>query len=255
MILPARHGSPPNSLTPRRWPGESRPLREDPPAFLCAMVVFLLGQVPSVEPVHCYFGSSDGSKRTRRRGVYLLIRPSEYQVGASVAPASACGAACRRGRGGGVFDGFLPSVRISVIRTRVNSWRCPRLRREFLRRRFLKAITFGPRPCSSTSPATSAPATVGVPSRGVSPPTTSTSPNSTTSPGLPAIFSTCRTSSVATRYCLPPVLMTANIVFILVFDPGARRIRTGFFQSGFAVFWPPSGGSNACAGPEGPRRA
>src|SRR6266853_3994834 len=77
--------------------------------------------------------------------VYLLIRPGEYQVGASVAPASACGAACRRGRGGGVCDGFLPSVRISVIRTKENCWRCPRLRREFLRRRFLKAMTLSPR--------------------------------------------------------------------------------------------------------------
>src|SRR5258708_36502289 len=42
MILPARHGSPPNNLTPRRCPGESRPLREDPPAFLCAMVISVL---------------------------------------------------------------------------------------------------------------------------------------------------------------------------------------------------------------------
>src|SRR5258708_26036955 len=87
----------------------------------------------------------DGPKRTRRRDVYLLIRPGEYQVGASVTPASACGAACRRGRGGGVCDGFLPSVRISVIRTRENCWRWPRLRREFLRRRFLKAMTLSPR--------------------------------------------------------------------------------------------------------------
>src|SRR5262245_7662354 len=37
MILPASTRSPPNSLTPRRLPAESRPLREDPPAFLWAM--------------------------------------------------------------------------------------------------------------------------------------------------------------------------------------------------------------------------
>src|SRR5262249_6197953 len=102
------------------------------------------------------------------------------------------------GRGGGVAAAFLPSVRISVIRTRVYSGRWPRWRREFLRRRFLKAMTFGPRPCSSTSPATLAPATVGLPSVGVSPPTTSTSPNSTTSPGLPATFAICSLSSRAT---------------------------------------------------------
>ena len=52
----------------------------------------------------------------------------------------------------------------------MNSWRWPRLRREFLRRRFLKAMTFGPRPCSITSAATLAPEMVGVPSCGLSPP-------------------------------------------------------------------------------------
>src|SRR5207237_10838521 len=91
------------------------------------------------------------------------------------------------------------------------SWRWPRFLREFLRRRFLKAITFGPRPCSSTSAATTAPATVGAPRVTASPPTTSTSPNWMISPGSPATFSTLSTSSAATRYCLPPVLMTANI--------------------------------------------
>src|SRR5205807_3578684 len=29
--------------------------------------------------------------------------------------------------------------------------------------------------------------------------------------------------AAAPRYCLPPVLMTANIVLVLVFDPGARN--------------------------------
>ena len=68
-------------------------------------------------------------------------------------PASASASAAASGRPGRRLgfldprrrrlDGFAPSVRISVIRTRVNSWRWPRLRREFLRRRFLKAMTFG----------------------------------------------------------------------------------------------------------------
>src|SRR5215471_17833761 len=138
------------------------------------------------------------------------------------------------GRGGGVCAGFLPSVRISVIRTRVNSCRWPRLRREFLRRRFLKAITLGPRPWSSTSAATVAPATVGVPSVGVSPPTTSTSLNSITSPGLPASFSALTTSSAATRYCLPPVLMTANIVLSSCSIPVLGRSGPASWQSGFA---------------------
>src|SRR6516225_4665564 len=36
MILPGTTISPPNFLTPRRRPRLSRPLREEPPAFLCA---------------------------------------------------------------------------------------------------------------------------------------------------------------------------------------------------------------------------
>src|SRR4051794_7871244 len=37
MILPARACWPPNSFTPRRLLSLSRPLRDEPPAFLCAM--------------------------------------------------------------------------------------------------------------------------------------------------------------------------------------------------------------------------
>src|SRR5262245_48297641 len=97
----------------------------------------------------------------------------------------------------------------------------PRFLREFFRRRFLKAMIFGPRPCSRTSAATEAPAMVGWPRVTLSPPTTKTSPNCTISPGEPLTLSTLSTSSAATRYCLPPVLMTANIVLVLVFVAGA----------------------------------
>src|SRR6266850_6500192 len=37
MMLPAATSCPPKRLTPRRFDCESRPLRELPPAFLCAM--------------------------------------------------------------------------------------------------------------------------------------------------------------------------------------------------------------------------
>src|SRR6185312_6293291 len=37
MMLPAITFSPPNFLTPRRRPAVSRPLRDEPPAFLCAI--------------------------------------------------------------------------------------------------------------------------------------------------------------------------------------------------------------------------
>src|ERR1051326_1051268 len=36
MMLPGSTISPPNFLTPSRFPALSRPLRDDPPAFLCA---------------------------------------------------------------------------------------------------------------------------------------------------------------------------------------------------------------------------
>src|SRR6266516_5739216 len=126
----------------------------------------------------------------------------------AAAGAAATGLASRWGS----LVGFAPSVRISVTRTSVNSCRWPRFLREFLRRRFLKTMIVGPRPCSSTSAATEAPAIVGCPSVMLSPPTTNTSPNWTISPGLALILSTLTTSSAATQYCFPPVLMTANMV-------------------------------------------
>src|SRR5215472_16168980 len=43
MMLPGTTISPPNFLTPSRRPRLSRPLREEPPAFLCAICHSLLG--------------------------------------------------------------------------------------------------------------------------------------------------------------------------------------------------------------------
>src|SRR6187431_2517166 len=41
-MLPPTTSWPPNFFTPRRRPAESRPLRELPPAFLCAISNYLL---------------------------------------------------------------------------------------------------------------------------------------------------------------------------------------------------------------------
>src|SRR5690242_285746 len=41
MMLPGTTISPPNFLTPSRRPALSRPLRDDPPAFLCAIPYLL----------------------------------------------------------------------------------------------------------------------------------------------------------------------------------------------------------------------
>src|SRR5712675_2364477 len=131
--------------------------------------------------------------------------------------------------------GHAPPVRISVIRTVVSSCRWPRLRREFFRRRFLKAITLGPRPCSTTSAATEAPVTVGVPIVTVSPPTISTSANLIVRPASPSTFSTFNKSLAVTRYCLPPVLMTANIFLSSCSNPGLGR-PASFSRLG--IGWP-----------------
>src|SRR5690606_18937741 len=102
----------------------------------------------------------------------------------------------------------------------------PILRREFLRRRFLKAMTLGPRVCSTSSATTFAPETSGAPTLGSpEPPTISTSVNSTLAPASPATFSMVMTSSWATRYCLPPVLMTAYMIFCASFRARFSRLK------------------------------
>src|SRR3954470_3676924 len=62
-MLPATTRSSPNFLTPRRRPSESRPLREEPPAFLCAMT-----RVPELESV-LLDGDRFGESRLGIRGL------------------------------------------------------------------------------------------------------------------------------------------------------------------------------------------
>src|SRR4051812_37077524 len=69
-----------------------------------------------------------------------------FAFGFSSEPSSVAGFAFASGFGFGPLVGLAPWVRISEMRISTKSCRWPRLRREFLRRRFLKAITFGPRP-------------------------------------------------------------------------------------------------------------
>src|SRR4029079_67569 len=91
------------------------------------------------------------------------------------------------------------------------------------------------------------------PSWGASPPTTRTSPNSTISPGWPLTLSTRMTSSAATRYCFPPVLMTANIFRPRVRSRCSDRFRTGFFQSVCCLFLRAYRALEKARGPKGPR--
>ena len=66
----------------------------------------------------------------------------------------------------------------------------------------------------------------GLPSLGLSPPTMSTSVNSTLAPASPSSFSMVKTSLAATRYCLPPVFMTAYIIdFLSLYCPAGTTVR------------------------------
>src|SRR5580700_3577985 len=51
-MLPATTLWPPDFLTPRRRPSVSRPLRDDPPAFLCAIGNYSSGRVDAGDPQH-----------------------------------------------------------------------------------------------------------------------------------------------------------------------------------------------------------
>src|SRR5687767_12600640 len=76
------------------------------------------------------------------------------------------------------------------------------------------------------------------------------------SPGSRSMPSILILSSAATRYCLPPVLMTANIVLVLVFDPGARKNPDRLLSVGCWVSVTARmaiQGCNKARGPWGPR--
>src|SRR5205085_1475623 len=66
MMLPGRTISPPNFLTPSRLPALSRPLREEPPAFLCAISV--LPGSPSRSAAGADFGDP-------QHGLMLAVAP------------------------------------------------------------------------------------------------------------------------------------------------------------------------------------
>src|SRR5580704_10068627 len=141
-MLPPVTASPPNFFTPRRRPFESRPLRDEPPAFLCAIDQTPSPFVQKAKQHACLHYMIINLRRkasTRAQSAPVVVSPPE---------------------------GLAPPVRRSVILTSVKSCRWPCLRFEFFRRRFLNAIVFGPRECSTISPPTLAPLTNGVPNAG-----------------------------------------------------------------------------------------
>ena len=172
--------SPPNFLMPRRRPAVSRPLREEPPAFLCAMRAYSLarlgrqapgaaasapsasaasrpsgGQAAGVARPWSYSWCSGSRRRQRQRRSDQPRRPpvrgphgsARRQPAAAAAP-SAPGRPCSK----------------PAMRSTVTCWRWPLRRRLFCRRRFLKMMILSSRSCAITVAVTEAPATVGAPS-------------------------------------------------------------------------------------------
>src|SRR5260370_23342296 len=77
MMLPGMTIWPPNFLTPSRRPALSRPLREEPPAFLCAILNLLrlrrrLGRPPAPRSVgaRCALGVDFGNPQ---QGLILAV--------------------------------------------------------------------------------------------------------------------------------------------------------------------------------------
>ena len=84
-------------------------------------------------------------------------------------------------------------------------------------------MTLSSRSCAITVAVTAAPATVGAPTlTPASLPSASTSVKVTVAPGSASSFSTFSTEFGVTRYCFPPVRITANIARIPI---GSRAVR------------------------------
>ena len=103
-----------------------------------------------------------------------------------------------------------PSSTMSEIRRTVRSWRWPFFTRRRALGRYLKLITFSPRSWRRTSAETVAFSTTGRPIAAVSPSATRRTRSRVTSlPGWASSSSTSSSVPTSTRYCFPPVSMTA----------------------------------------------
>src|SRR5262245_23053213 len=92
--------------------------------------------------------------------------------------------------------------------------------------------SFSPRPSPMTSAVTLAPLTTGVPTRTCAPSaTSSTSSKVTAAPASAPSFSTRMVSPSCTRYCLPPVAITAYMKSSQTLRTEARSLRLRPFVS------------------------
>src|SRR5512142_2561696 len=133
---------------------------------------------------------------------------------------------------------------ISFTCTRVKFWRCPMVRLYCFLRLNLKTMVLSPRPWAVMVPFTRAALTV-EPAFTASPSITArTRSNSTSAPTSPVRVSTSIDSPGATRYCLPPVSITAYILVLVRF--GVETL--GYYNLGLVR-------QNDPDGPDGPQLA
>ena len=105
---------------------------------------------------------------------------------------------------------LLPPSVMSVMRRRVSSWRWPFLTRLRALGRYLKEMSLGPRVWLTTSALTDASATSGRPIVESSPSATRRTRSMViVLPGSTSRSSTSSSVPTSTRYCFPPVSMTA----------------------------------------------
>src|SRR5437762_14165232 len=136
MMLPARADWPPNNFTPRRLLSLSRPLRDEPPAFLCAMSNYfafgdflaapLAGAAFSVEaalavlPPLALFLPLAGLAFAVPVAAGGLARASSFGAGLGVSTVSTCGAATASAAFGfaafaGAADGVTASAPVGAL--------------------------------------------------------------------------------------------------------------------------------------------
>ena len=159
-----------------------------------------------------------------RRRLGLRLRRLASAPTASFAASSASLAACvaaassRRSRSVlascsafcAALAALLPPNVMSAMRRTVSSWRWPFLTRLRALGRYLNEMSFGPRVWSRTSALTAASATSGRPIDDSSPSATSRTRSMViVLPGSTSSSSTSSSVPTSTRYCFPPVSMTA----------------------------------------------
>src|SRR6185503_14708918 len=100
MMLPATTFSPPKAFTPSRRPAVSRPLRDEPPAFLWAMGDYSLSVLGFRGLAGAFLG--------------FVSAAAASATGAAATAASGLASALASGFALALADGLAPPVRISV---------------------------------------------------------------------------------------------------------------------------------------------